>query len=831
MKLIKVVILILLLLVSFLYFSRQIIFPSDILNYLPSYANKNWESPKNSLLSDPLFQFEPWRIYAKERILNLELPLINPYNAAGTPFLANPQAAFLYPLNLFYYLLPVSVSLNLIPLLKLSLLFFFTFIYLKKIRCSDSASLIGTLITTFSAFPIQWLLWPHSNVFILLPLLLYLTELLKEENSRRALYGISLVYFIGITAGHPETLLHIGIVHFIYSVIRLFRMRALLLIEAFFVTVGFALGAFLLLPFIEYVFNSYMFSMRTSMNSIDSLPLFGLVYYFFPFLLGGPHLQYYRPPLGTNFQEIAGGYSGSVIFVIGLLSVILGYKNRYIKIFSGFLIAVFVIVYNIWPFWLIKLLPPFNITANNRLVGFVGFFLGVIIAIFLSQANKSFLKNIGIKNIILIAFLAILICIPSLRILQVVLQEKFPIYAETFIPFLVWQGLYFYISSILALTLFVLGFNKNSHYLMALGVLLAVVTQMVIPFGSYNTVTKVSSYYPTNKFITKLQSLPPGRILEIGNPALPPNINLAYKLENAQSDDAINVKEYIESFNQFFPIKNHWGRVDRVNELGLSKFGIRYLISDYNPNLHLENLQSKQSQIINLTNKDSVDYKFIGNGKVLRQVRLITATYNRNNNCALVATVRSHTENISTKVDCRMARDLMFLTIDVGSIVLKKSSEYTLTLRTEPRTSESIGIKGEMGKPYIDILTTQDNSPYKILYKEDGVYISEFSSSLVSGVSRYSVTQDTPEKIKVKLFLDSEGAVEIKKTYYPGWSALIDGKPTRIFNSKPFIGINLPKGEHEVSILYAPYSLKLGLFISAVSSVFLLFYIYKVEKK
>ena len=59
---------------------------------------------KNSLITDPIRQQYPWRILGIEGILSLDLPLWNPYNAAGTPLLANIQNASFYPLNILFLL-------------------------------------------------------------------------------------------------------------------------------------------------------------------------------------------------------------------------------------------------------------------------------------------------------------------------------------------------------------------------------------------------------------------------------------------------------------------------------------------------------------------------------------------------------------------------------------------------------------------------------------------------------------------------------------------------------------------------------------------------------
>ena len=62
-----------------------------------------------------------------------------------------------------------------------------------------------------------------------------------------------------------------------------------------------------------------------------------------------------------------------------------------------------------------------------------------------------------------------------------------------------------------------------------------------------------------------------------------------------------------------------------------------------------------------------------------------------------------------------------------------------------------------------------------------------------------------------------EGVLVFNQTYFPGWNATIDGKPTKIFpvNVRQ-IGIEMPKGNHTIIFRFTPTYLTLGLVISIV---------------
>src|SRR3990167_919457 len=61
---------------------------------------------------DTFLYFYPYWDYRAQELLAGRLPLWNPYLFMGAPFLANPQAGVLYPLNwpLIFFAAPVAVK-------------------------------------------------------------------------------------------------------------------------------------------------------------------------------------------------------------------------------------------------------------------------------------------------------------------------------------------------------------------------------------------------------------------------------------------------------------------------------------------------------------------------------------------------------------------------------------------------------------------------------------------------------------------------------------------------------------------------------------------------
>src|SRR5215212_7025872 len=68
------------------------------------------QQPWNPLLWDAIAQFYPWRAFAATWMRQGVVPLWDPHQFCGTPFLANSQSAVLYPLHFLLLYLPSGLS-------------------------------------------------------------------------------------------------------------------------------------------------------------------------------------------------------------------------------------------------------------------------------------------------------------------------------------------------------------------------------------------------------------------------------------------------------------------------------------------------------------------------------------------------------------------------------------------------------------------------------------------------------------------------------------------------------------------------------------------------
>jgi len=85
------------------------------------------------------------------------------------------------------------------------------------------------------------------------------------------------------------------------------------------------------------------------------------------------------------------------------------------------------------------------------------------------------------------------------------------------------------------------------------------------------------------------------------------------------------------------------------------------------------------------------------------------------------------------------------------------------------------------------------------------------------------ITEYTAHEVKIKVQAASDGLLVFTDTYYPAWKAKVDGKPVEIIPTDHlFRGVAVPEGEHEVVFYYDKSMFKTGRLISLISFAILM---------
>jgi hypothetical protein len=149
----------------------------------------------------------PLAAYHKECFWQGTIPLWNPYNDCGLPFLAQWNTMVLYPLSLIYLLFPLSWSLPIFCLFHWWLGGFGMYRLARSWTGSNSAATLAGLAFLFNGVLLSCLKWPNNIAALGWMPWVVLTAERAFSGNARALGIAALVGAIQMLAGAPEIIL------------------------------------------------------------------------------------------------------------------------------------------------------------------------------------------------------------------------------------------------------------------------------------------------------------------------------------------------------------------------------------------------------------------------------------------------------------------------------------------------------------------------------------------------------------------------------------------------------------------------------------------------
>jgi hypothetical protein len=149
----------------------------------------------------------PLRSYAAAAIRGGELPLWNPDLFLGAPFLANYQSALLYPPSLILYAVPFPLSLSLFLGFHLVIAGLGMTLYLKHVqRLGDFPALFGGVVFSFGGFFVSLIpLINQLEVATWAPWVLLAAQKLVSTRDIRWFLALTLFFAMQALGGAPES--------------------------------------------------------------------------------------------------------------------------------------------------------------------------------------------------------------------------------------------------------------------------------------------------------------------------------------------------------------------------------------------------------------------------------------------------------------------------------------------------------------------------------------------------------------------------------------------------------------------------------------------------
>ncbi|UCD85142.1 MAG: YfhO family protein [Deltaproteobacteria bacterium] len=338
-----------------------------------------------------LYAYYPWDIFIAESFRSGYFPLWNPFNALGTPFLANLLTSSIFLPKIFIYFSSNSMTIKDLYLLgRLFIAGFFTYVFLRYLMIGKAGSLFGSIYFMFSGYFTRYLNEGHLNVESLIPLLLFCFFRLGKRGGLGSIILCSFAVSLIILGGHPSSAFYaLFFVSLFYFYQIFFRQRdegwqaslcGRFCLYLGSVSLGFSLSLIQLLPFAEHLKHSWHLHPQ-------GLGLFHYnIKHFISLILPwffGDFRSSLLPGILPAWEVISSistssGYEATSLSwlppYLGLFSAVfavyslinLKISPRWSYFFSAFLICFLGMIYGLPFFRLTSLLPIFRLSSNVR---------------------------------------------------------------------------------------------------------------------------------------------------------------------------------------------------------------------------------------------------------------------------------------------------------------------------------------------------------------------------------------------------------------------------------------------------------------------------------
>lgn len=499
---------------------------------------------KNFLLTDPVRQQYIWKELSVDMLSLGQLPLWNPYEMSGTPLLANFQSGVFYPLNILLFLKPFSYSWSFFIFLQMILAGVFMYLYLRVLKLSHSACVLGSVTWMFSGFFVAWLEWGNIiHTVLWLPLILLSMHKLLESKGRKELIWFFILIAsscFSFFAGHLQSFFYIVLllVPYTFSLwfVRGRNFKKLFSLLTYFV-IFITLTSIQWVPTLQFIDLSGRAQDQAHSVLGWFIPYENLVQFVAPDFLGNPAtLNYFGV---FNYGEFV-GYVGIVSLILFIYACFFRRDKKTTFFITAFLVGLLFATYNpisVIPF-ILKI--PFIATAQpTRLLLIMCFSMSVLASLGLDLFIKR--KSKIISPILLVGvFLA---CLWGSTIF---LQNIFPSVNDAVISQrnLRLPTILYVLSSVLFIVYSFKNFKKLQTTFIVLILFLAVAD--LLRFGWKYTPFVDSRYvFPETKILSYLQtdkSL--FRVAATDNQILPPNFPSAYKIASVEGYDPLYLHNY-----------------------------------------------------------------------------------------------------------------------------------------------------------------------------------------------------------------------------------------------------------------------------------------------
>ncbi|OGG12808.1 hypothetical protein A3D77_07165 [Candidatus Gottesmanbacteria bacterium RIFCSPHIGHO2_02_FULL_39_11] len=525
--------------------------PSDALVglYYPFRDTLNTRYPngypyKNPLITDPVRQQYVWRELSVDAFRKGKLPLWNPYSFAGTPLLANFQSASFYPLNILFFIFSFPFAWGILVSLQPTLSLIFMYFYLRELKITKAASVVGSLAFSFSGFSISWLTWNTVGHTVLwLPLILLSGEKIIKNTSLK--WSLVLLFSLcsSFFAGHLQTFFYIGVFSLIYFVAKLingirhpgfiypenpYDVRKKLIVFFIFVILFTAITSVQWIPTLGFISQSARNADQANWQKEGwFVPPQNLLQFFAPDFFGNPATGNYYGV--WNYGEFI-GYIGMIPLFFALYAALKLKDKKSIFFVSIIMVSIVLITDNPVSEIPYRLNIPYIGTSQpTRLMSLIDFSLAVLASLGVDQLRS----NTKQKRSVLFSIAIILM------LLGIWTFSRNPV-ARNNLYLSIFLGL------IIILTTQAYRIRPSK---IVLPVYLLVTVFDLFRFGwKFTPFTSTDLLYPQSSLLSYLEDNSHNyRVMANDRRILPPNVSSHYKIQDVSGYDPL----YLLSYNKF----------------------------------------------------------------------------------------------------------------------------------------------------------------------------------------------------------------------------------------------------------------------------------------
>lgn len=793
-------------------------------------------------LATPAFYEWPINRFVGDQYLKGEIPIWNPYQAAGDPVAVQYSTRVFFPYQIIENISPVW-TWDYFLLGRLWFSGFFTYLFLVSLGLSLLPAFLGGIFYMFSGSLVWFInLEQIANVAMTLPFMMFTLEKLVKLGTGTIIALAAISMALVLLGGQPETALYVIVLGGLYIGFRtldLYGWKGLYR-RPFFVSVlsgilALALASPLLLPFIEYMENAYHMHDPSRKLWLEGFPpLQWFIAVFIPTFFNVPIQHKIGPDNGM--WDFLGGYTG----ILALILIIFPFFSskslwhKYLYFFFAVGTCILLKNFGVFPFYYIGALPLFDQTWSQRWAGPVWTFslsIAAALSVEIIWDKKSNIPPLHIHkilNIIISGFIAFVLFTFHRNHFRVFASPFGENYDPNFVIPSIFIGCITAILTIIFASFILKNWSGSRSGLYALIALALNELWFVIPRG-YDSDFLYFKIIPFFIGLTVVWELGKQRWKRASVAVI--LILLAYGCIDYFSPhgfpdrtNPFRKPPYVRFLKEQ---KGHF-RVMGAGGVFLPNFASTIGLYDigFISSLSVQTYHNFVNHF--LMQKPLSTYNvlwFIGLSKSYSGPT-VTTNVDRY--------IQDAENDIRAKIKFYSALGVKYFLLPTfgnlekgdlenASFKLLYNREVKIyeNLKALPKTFVVYNIQQVHNFETAQDLTSQENFDFKNQAIVEDKF-PDISSYEIDGFgdSHSEITQYEARRVELKVRMSRPGLVVLTDVYYPGWEVKVDGETSKVYRVDGlFRGVFLSKGEHKVVFSYFPKIFKIGFVLAGISSL------------